>query len=461
MNNKKKVIITIIITVLIGLLTIAGSFALWTTIVGNNINVDFNTVVLSDYIEYTAGKAVFSGNIEATNAYPEGVEGTYTTFKINKKNNPAYPFYAGLKLQITNISEILTQSRVLKWTVTSKASGTNDSEVVVAESDFVGTSMNDTIILVPNILVTDTSTDYNVYIWVDSNNSNASQVEGESIEVELWMDVYQYRAPKVLDAFCYEDGTNVLCNVLDSEKSFNRYGLNTTNAEPVSYTSISSGEYWTEIDTTKTNEIIAFFKTFDDRIIKIKTNGAKYQQVEYIEGTGTQYIDTNLDLFSTDNHRIVIELMPTSFYNYNTIWGSSYDANTFESWIPSTGNMVARYNNVKYGPDNKLTVNTKYIFDFRKENTSLSKYVDNNLIGTGTSSSKITNASFYLFLSGTDYGKYKLYSCQLYRDNILVRDFIPVYRVNDDEAGLYDVVNDVFYTNANASGDNFTAGPEV
>ena len=43
--------------------------------------------------------------------------------------------------------------------------------------------------------------------------------------------------------------------------------------------------------------------------------------------------------------------------------------------------------------------------------------------------------------------KCKLYSMKLYEDSIIVRDFIPCYRKSDGEIGLYDLVNNVFYTN--------------
>ena len=266
MNSKKKVITAIIVTAIVGVLTIVGSFALWTTQIGNNINVAFNTVNLNQYIDYTEGKSVFSGNVKVDSAYPEGEEGTYTTFQIKEQNNPAYPFYAALKMKINDIGDILTESRVLKWTVTSKATGTNDSEVVVAESDFVGTKTGDELVLVPNMLVTTTKMDYNVYIWLDSNNSNSSLVSGETINVELWMDVYQYRAPKVLDAYCYDDETTVMCNVVDSEKSFNRYALTTSTSEPNLYSTIISTEYWTSIN--QSSEPAAHYliaKTSDSR----------------------------------------------------------------------------------------------------------------------------------------------------------------------------------------------------
>ena len=54
----------------------------------------------------------------------------------------------------------------------------------------------------------------------------------------------------------------------------------------------------------------------------------------------------------------------------------------------------------------------------------------------------------------------KIYSIKLYNDNDkLIRDFIPCYRRSDLEPGLYDFVENKFYTNSGQS--NFTAGPEI
>ena len=40
-----------------------------------------------------------------------------------------------------------------------------------------------------------------------------------------------------------------------------------------------------------------------------------------------------------------------------------------------------------------------------------------------------------------------VYSCKIYDGEVLARDFVPCYRKSDAVAGMYDLVNDVFYTN--------------
>ena len=181
-----------------------------------------------------------------------------------------------------------------------------------------------------------------------------------------------------------------------------------------------------------------------------------YTRVDYIESTGTQYINTGAEIFKDDNHEIIIDFEPTLFYNYNSVWGSTFDPDRFESWIYNTGKINSRYNQVLYTgnpPDDPLTVNTRYKLDYKKDENGLSFYIDDTLIGTNSNATTYdTNADLLLFLSGTDYGKYKLYSCKIYGDNGMVRDFIPCKRNSDNKLGLYDRVEGTFYPN-NGTGE--------
>ena len=54
--------------------------------------------------------------------------------------------------------------------------------------------------------------------------------------------------------------------------------------------------------------------------------------------------------------------------------------------------------------------------------------------------------------------QYKFYSCKIYDNDTLVRDFIPAKRISDSKCGLWDKVNLKFYTDEN--GGNFKAGAE-
>ena len=54
----------------------------------------------------------------------------------------------------------------------------------------------------------------------------------------------------------------------------------------------------------------------------------------------------------------------------------------------------------------------------------------------------------------------KIYDLKLYNATELIRHFIPAKRNNDNELGLYETVQNIFYTNNSGSGA-FIAGPEI
>ena len=55
--------------------------------------------------------------------------------------------------------------------------------------------------------------------------------------------------------------------------------------------------------------------------------------------------------------------------------------------------------------------------------------------------------------------KMKLYSCQVYDNGTLVRDFKPCYRNADKVAGLYDTVSGTFFENQGTG--EFLIGGEI
>lgn len=71
---------------------------------------------------------------------------------------------------------------------------------------------------------------------------------------------------------------------------------------------------------------------------------------------------------------------------------------------------------------------------------------------TATAMSGNANTEIYLFARGNS-GTYErqckgqIYRAKIYNGDDLIRDFVPAKRNADNEIGMYDMVNDVFYTN--------------
>lgn len=158
-----------------------------------------------------------------------------------------------------------------------------------------------------------------------------------------------------------------------------------------------------------------------------------YLQLEYIESTGTQWIDTGIsgkhkfihDIEFTDNSR---NLMGFSIYT-PYYWGAN--------------------NNSRYEMSNYINLETNIRrnveYDLTTNNTILK--VDNQtILNAGINPS--SNYTIFRINGGNYYAKAKLYEMTIYDTNdILVRDFIPAMRLSDNVVGLYDQANDVFYTN--------------
>lgn len=181
-----------------------------------------------------------------------------------------------------------------------------------------------------------------------------------------------------------------------------------------------------------------------------------YQKVEYIQSSGSQYINTGFR--ANNNTRVVIDY---GYLGGDVVFGA-YDANGSDGYgIQADGGKWYMY----YGTSGARTtldavVGTRYIVDFDKNVL----YVNNNLIRTATvnvfqGDNPLILSALYNVSSVGFFTSIKLYACQIYDSGILIRDFIPCYRKADGVAGLYDLANDEFYTNAGSG--TFTVGSDV
>lgn len=183
-----------------------------------------------------------------------------------------------------------------------------------------------------------------------------------------------------------------------------------------------------------------------------------YTQVEYIESSGTQYINTG---FKPNNaSRIAMDIDVTASSSQSALFGARNGtaSSGFNVW---TWNNNAGYQ-VDYGTQQFLEVggtsSGRHILDLHQHVF----YVDANPVNIATTQSFACNYNAYLFTvsSGgnlmTNYPcSAKLYACNIYDNGTMVRDFVPC--VNPSGAvGLYDMVNGKFY--ANEGTGTFTAG---
>ena len=179
-------------------------------------------------------------------------------------------------------------------------------------------------------------------------------------------------------------------------------------------------------------------------------------ELEYIESTGTQYIDTGIK--ASKNLKVEADIDVSAASGWVMILGD-YTSGSYFSWWRQNTTMYAYY-----GSNNKtlaeLTGKRKYI----SNNTNNIWSIDTSKITVTPNSSNFSKDGNNLYLfsvnNGGNYNKasMKLYSCKIYDNGTLVRDFIPAKRVSDGMCGLWDKANYKFYTDIN--GNNFTAGTE-
>ena len=176
---------------------------------------------------------------------------------------------------------------------------------------------------------------------------------------------------------------------------------------------------------------------------------ANYQPVDYIEVSGTQHI--NLGTFTSD--RIVADFQYTSAPTAGNMFLSSGTSSS-GLWLGGNANYF-RYG-VSGSSYNAPAIDTeRHIMDI----STTAQYFDGSLIAshTGTVGSK-----YYRVFANGDDGTLKvqhgrLYNAKLYYQGEIIVDLVPCYHILTKTIGLYDVVNNQFYTNAGTG--NFTCYP--
>lgn len=184
-----------------------------------------------------------------------------------------------------------------------------------------------------------------------------------------------------------------------------------------------------------------------------------YTQVEYIQSSGTQYIDTGFK--PNQDTRVVMDAQPINATSngYHAIFGCRGDGVFYELYkaASSSTNLMFFYGST-YSQSFTIDWSARQIFEINK-----------NVATVGGVSLSYAATTFQLSCNlylGVDNegGKANgftpmcIYSCQVYDNGNLIRDFVPCKNASG-EYGLYDLVNDVFYTNAGSG--TFSAGSTV
>lgn len=185
-----------------------------------------------------------------------------------------------------------------------------------------------------------------------------------------------------------------------------------------------------------------------------------YTEVEYIESSGTQHIDTGVK--PNQDTRIVMDVDALGFLDNtdmflfgarvssenNAFYIALNDDNT--TWHLSYGNSHLNKNFTCTGR-HAIDMN-KNVVDIDGETTTLSA---NNF---QSAYNMLLFATITAGSTDTQKGCARLYSCQIYDNGTLIRDYVPCKNATG-MIGLCDLVNGVFYGNSGSG--VFIAGPKV
>lgn len=187
-----------------------------------------------------------------------------------------------------------------------------------------------------------------------------------------------------------------------------------------------------------------------------QTLPSDYIQLEYIQSSGSQYINTGFKPNQDTKISITVDF-PLSGTTW--LYGSRTSANSNSLGFLCEGNSKYRFdyasstNELVTKPTGKFTINS----DKNK------CYINGELVFTATYTTFASPVNMYIFnnnnngsLSGGSSAK--LYNCSIYDNDVLIRNFIPC-KTESGTVGLYDSVNNQFYQNAGSG--TFIAGPEI
>ena len=200
-----------------------------------------------------------------------------------------------------------------------------------------------------------------------------------------------------------------------------------------------------------------------------------YRVLEYIESSGTQYIDTGINADS--------DLGIDFKYQFTSTTPKQRIGAIFDNAVPVTTGAsiyIRHHLNVdkNVGSDDRID----YYIGIFDDNLELLNPIDTNIhtfvldtvndryivdgnTNTYNADNFDTHLNYWLFMRNSNNSdlyspsSMRIYYFKMKYDGTLVRNLVPVQRISDNEIGMYDTVNHRFYTNDGTGA--FTAGSVI
>lgn len=181
------------------------------------------------------------------------------------------------------------------------------------------------------------------------------------------------------------------------------------------------------------------------------------QFIEYIQSTGTQYINTGITPTTDSSFEITLSDVQSTGAQYGevSIFGAGYYANN-RYLLTKDGGGASPI--VWYYPSKRRVVTditSKHTIEIYRGSIT----VDGVVVSSDTSIGSTTFGNVTLFnVAGQYYSAYKLYEFKIFENNVLVFHGVPCLD-DSDVACLYDEVSGNYFYNAGSG--TFTPGPVV
>lgn len=257
-------------------------------------------------------------------------------------------------------------------------------------------------------------------------------------------------------------------SIIDPESGSSVTGRSGHGYIRITVIKVSSGSTFIKINSTT-------WKNYKNIFIKTPAIlPSEYTQLEYIKCEGAQYINTGF--IPTGNTRLILDFQLDRKDGQALFCGGRTAASGSDpvSYTAFFGNSAGTIRRDYYGASKTTTkswnAGDRIVFDANKNITTING--DSTLLSNftlNTSSTSImpivlfttcyqASSDSSITLSNSNWAYYKVFSCKIYDNNTLARNFLPA-KNSSGTIGLYDTVTSKFYTNAGTG--TFTTGPNA
>ena len=183
---------------------------------------------------------------------------------------------------------------------------------------------------------------------------------------------------------------------------------------------------------------------------------SEYARVQYLESSGTQYINTRLPM----RNDVKIILVEQGLNASNSLHGVYTNASTgLQIGCLNSQATIGFGTAVSIGVAYDMSQSHEFIIDALAGLVSFDGNVYSKAYTSGQSGNIVLFRVYAQDRNTIDKHQARCYKYEYYSNGSHEMSLVPCYRKADNKPGMYDLINDAFYTN-DGTGE-FTLGPEI